>query len=312
MKHKMSCILRNSVIELSSPLAVVAHDAGAAHLMIGWMTGLKDVDVRIAVSGVAAELFALEYPELENMLLKDAMEGATLLFSGTSNPSINLEHEARLLARTIGIRSIGVIDHWVNYKQRFIRDGCEVLPDEIWVSDADAFGLARSCFAKQTIRQLDNFYLEQQVGQIKAKSETYAVHNGTHILYVLEPIFGSWDGSKVPNEFQALNFFVGKLNNLGLGIDIEICLRLHPSETEGKYDAWCQANSALNIVIDSESTLSDSIAWADWVVGCQTAAMVIALHANKYTLSTLPPLAPECSLPQKGIKMLRDLKLDIN
>ncbi len=308
----MSYILQNSAIKLLSPIAVVAHDAGAANLMIGWLRDLKDVEIRIAVSGVAADLFALEYPKLDNMPLDEAIEDAALLFSGTSSNLINLEHDARLLARAIGIRSIGVIDHWVNYKQRFIRDDCEVLPDEIWVSDSEAYRLAQKFFAKTTIRQFENRYLEHQVEQIKAKSDVYADHNGTHILYVLEPISGSWDGSNAPSEFQALDFFVSKLNKLGLGKDIEICLRLHPCEAKGKYNAWCKAHSALNIAVDSESTLSDLIAWADWVVGCQTVAMVIALHANKYTLSTLPPSAPKCVLPQKGIKMLRDLKLGIN
>jgi hypothetical protein len=308
----MSYILQDSAIELVSPIAVVAHDAGAANLMIGWLRDLGDVEIRIAVSGVAVELFALQYPELDNMPFEEAIENAAVLFSGTSSALTNFEHDARSFARAIGIPSIGVIDHWVNYEQRFMRDDCEVLPDEIWVSDSFAYRLAQKYFAKTTIRQLKNRYLEHQVEQIKAKSGVYSDHIGTHVLYVLEPISGSWDGSNVPNEFQALDFFISKLNKFELGVNVVICLRLHPSEAKGKYNEWCQAHPELNIKVDIESTLSELIAWADWVVGCQTVAMVIALNANKYTLSTLPPSAPKCVLPQKGIKMLRDLKLGIN
>lgn len=302
----MSCITQNSEINLKSPIAVVAHDAGAANLITGWLKDLPTAHIRISVAGPALDIFAAELPHLTNMALTDSLYGAGTLLSGTSSRASNIEHEARVLAREGCIPSIGVIDHWVNYAERFVRNEQQVLPDEIWVSDEIALSLAQDCFPAHPVRQLRNRYLEQLVEKITARTSR-EIDGKTRVLYVLEPIRARWGNNDTLGEFQALDFFISKLGLLGLGNDTEIRLRAHPSDPSGKYNAWCAAHSQLNISVDATQTLSDLIAWADWVVGCETFAMVIALHANKRILSTLPPYAPPCKLPQKEIRMLRDL-----
>lgn len=303
----MNCFLRSSPVDLKSPVAVVARDAGAANLIVSWLLDFPGIDIRLCVEGAAQEIFASEFPQLDNWRLAKALKGAAVLLSGTSSLATDIEHRARLQAREMGIPSIGVIDHWVNYNQRFIRKDHQVLPDEIWVSDHDAFSLAQTCFPGHPVRQLPNRYLERTVDLINAKSSGRFGRDSFRVLYVLEPILERWGESDVPGEFQALDFFVEKMALLGLGSQTEIRLRLHPSETPGKYDGWCRAHSGLNLSVDTRASLPEMIAWADWVVGCHTVAMVVAFHANRYTLSTLPPLAPGCALPQKEIKMLRDL-----
>lgn len=302
----MSCITQNSEIDLKLPLAVVAHDAGAANLIASWLKDMSEGDIRLSITGPALAIFSLELPHLMNMALTDALDGANTLLSGTSSRATSIEHEARAGARERGIHSIGVIDHWVNYAERFVREERQVLPDEIWVSDEIALSLAQDCFPEHLVRQLPNRYLEQLVEIINA-SHRSVTDCKARVLYVLEPIHERWGNNDTPGEFQALDFFISKLELLGLGCDTEILLRAHPSDPSGKYNDWCAALSHLNISVDTTQTLSDLIAWADWVVGCETFAMVIALHANKRILSTLPPWAPPCRLPQKEIRMLRDL-----
>ena len=55
---------------------------------------------------------------------------------------------ARDLAKQKGISTIGVIDHWVNYKERFVLNGVELLSDEIWVTDDEALILAKKYLRK--------------------------------------------------------------------------------------------------------------------------------------------------------------------
>ena len=38
------------------------------------------------------------------------------------------------------------LDHWVNYKQRFILNKKLILPNEIWVSDTLAYTIAKETF----------------------------------------------------------------------------------------------------------------------------------------------------------------------
>jgi len=302
----MRCISQNLGNNLKSPLAVVAHDAGAANLIVGWLKGIAAKDIRLSATGPALAIFACELPHLTNMTLNDALYGANTLLSGTSGPATSIEHDARAVARERGIHSIGVIDHWINYAERFVREERQVLPDEIWVSDEIALSLAQSCFPERLVRQLPNRYLEQLVETINS-SHRPVIDGEAHVLLVLEPIHERWGNNDTPGEFQALDFFISKLELLGLGGNTKILLRPHPSEPYGKYNEWCAAHSRLNLSVDTTQTLSDLIAWADWVVGCETFAMVIALHANKQILSILPPWAPPCRLPQKEIRKLREL-----
>lgn len=294
-------------IELTSPLAVVAHDAGAANLIIAWLKDFPELDIQLAVEGPAVKLFCDSFPKLKNTNVQSAMSGAAILLSGTSR-NTDFEKRARDMANVKNIPSIGVVDHWTNYKMRFQNNDMITLPDEIWVFDEYAYSLAISFFSESLVHQKNNRYIEQTVDKVNLITSNIKKNdNKTHILYVLEPFEEFWKDSNVPAEYQALDYFLDNIFMLGINSDIEIHLKPHPSEPDGKYIEWCNQNTGFNISIDDETSLDEQIAWADWVVGCETFAMVIALSANKKTLSTLPPWAPPCKLPYKEILHLREM-----
>lgn len=303
----MNYILQDLAIDRDSLIAIVAHDAGAANLILGWIFEQKHKNLIFCVSGPALDIFRRWWPLILNTDIDSAVRDAELLISGTSASTIDLEHQARLIARHFGVRSVGVLDHWVNYKQRFVRNEEFVPPDEIWVSDELAASIACACFPDQLVRRINNYFLEMQIQRISAKSEKKLDRRTLHVLYLLEPIKESWGQEGVQAEMQALNFFVQHRSLLGIGDNAQIRLRLHPSEAPGKYADWCMQHKELNIYIDCIGALPDLIAWSDIVVGCQTAAMVIALHAKRHVVSVMPPWSPACALPHDGIKMLRDL-----
>ena len=296
-------------IGLVSPITVVAHDAGAANLIIGWLKDSPEFEIKLCIAGPAKKIFASQYQRLKNLTLKEALNNASSLLSGTSGVS-DLEHNARLQAREQGIPSIGVVDHWINYRMRFLRNGHQVLPDVIWVSDDYAYSRAVKRFPKNIVRQMPNRYLEKMVVYINEITEKDRIDDIIRVLYVLEPINIRWNDSDVLGEFQALDYFIQNLNVIG-NKKVMIKLRGHPSDVSGKYNDWCNRNKHLNIIVDMDNDLQDLIVWADWVVGCETFAMVIALHAKRKILSTLPPWAPACKLPHKEIVQLRELKNEI-
>lgn len=295
------------MIELFSPLAVVAHDAGATNLIIGWLKEREDLVLHTCLQGPAISLWSSAFPGWKNDSLTDALSNAAVLLSGTGWGS-DLEYEARKMARDMGVPCIGVIDHWVNYTERFVRNGKKILPDEVWVADNYAREEAEKCFHGLSIRQLPNRYLEGMVEQIGVIERPVEKRPVAHILYVLEPIRTPWGRDSRPGEFQALDFFIEHIEKLGLECEAEIRLRPHPSDPSGKYDTWCMGNDTRHkLYVDASSSLVESIAWADWVVGCETFAMVVALSANRRVVSTIPPWAPPCRLPQKQILHLRNL-----
>jgi hypothetical protein len=299
--------MQNSVApELASPLVVAAHDAGAANLIIGWLRGRRDIEVRTCLAGPAVDLWTAAFGMPQILPSAEALRGAATLLSGTSYAS-DLEHQARAQAKAQGIHSIGVIDHWVNYPDRFLRDGSRVLPDEIWVADDDALTIATACFPGITVRQQPNLYLADLVTQVREVD--YGSHPGAarRVLYALEPIRHAWADGGASGEFQALDYFIRFGRQIGLDGTAEIRLRPHPSDPPGKYDAWLARHSNWNLHIDPSASLAQSIAWADTVVGCETYALVVGLATGRRVVSTLPPHAPRCQLPMKGITHLRDL-----
>ncbi len=245
--------------------------------------------------GPAEGLWKQAFPEapLCNSI-EIALEDAQSVITGTGWVS-NIEHEARRMAKASAIPSVAVIDHWVNYAERFIREGECVWPDEFWVVDEQAMSIAETTFPGAHIRLVPNLYLANQI-----QSVLPAPIVEPELLYVMEPIRTDW-GRGEEGEFQALDYFVSKLPRLNLPAETVIRLRLHPSEPKGKYDAWIAMHPALNILVDNSHQMSEALSRARWVAGCESFALVIALGAGRQVFCSLPPWAPACRLPHHGL-----------
>jgi hypothetical protein len=294
---------------LGSPIAVVCHDVGAANLVFAWLrdwanSGLLDQhEFRLVLQGPAqvawhAQAMALPHMQLHTAL-DEALSGAHCVLTGTGWAS-DLEHDARKLASLQKIPCVGVIDHWVNYQPRFERDGEVVLPDVIWVADPYAAKIAKVLFKNVPVVEMTNVYLDEMVKAIPPFHK-----DCNNLLYVLEPIRNDW-GRGVAGEFQALDFFAQHLHKIVGNQRIDISLRPHPSDALGKYDAWIQAHSHLNVGIDAHTSLSKAIENAKWVVGAETFALVVADAAGRQTYSSLPPWSHPCRLPHSSILHMRD------
>lgn len=291
---------------LPFPIAVVAHDSGAANHIIAWSKTTDLKKMHACLAGPALLHWERSFPNASTGTLVDSLLNAKSLLSGTGWAS-NLEHEARIMARKLGIKSVAVVDHWTDYRNRFIRNGEEVLPDEIWVVDEHAQKLAETEFPDTHIVQVPNLYLDGLVNEVLSNEANSPRGGQSHVLYVLEPIRQAWGAVNQPGEFQALDFFSEQIGLLRLGTNPSIKLRLHPSDAIGKYDQWMEAHQDLQITLDDSLFLAESIAWSDVVVGCQTYAMVVAAAAGKRVISSIPPWAPACVLPQPEIIKLAEL-----
>lgn len=290
----------------TGPVAVVGHDAGASNLILGWLRQLPGIELRPCFAGPALALWQRESRAITCIDVETALDGAALLVSGTSYAD-DTEHRARRLARKRGVRSAGVIDHWVNYAGRFSRGGEDVLPDEIWVADEYAAATARETFIDTPVRQLPNSYLDGLAAEVRAIAACSPRGPGRRILYVLEPIRAGWTAAPGSGEFEALDFTLQRLAEFGLLDGAELRLRPHPSDPPGKYDAWLSAHPGLAAAPDPSPSLAAAIAWADLVIGCETYALVVAAAAGRQVLSSLPPQAPRCRLPIREIIHLRDM-----
>jgi len=280
---------------LDVPLAVVCHDAGACNVILPWLQR-RSFQVRAVMQGPALRLWRARFGNAPLChSLDEALRGARLLLSGTGWASA-LEHDARVMAQQRGVRSVALIDHWVNYPQRFVRDGHTQWPDEFWVTDDDALQLARWHFPASRVRLQHNGYLAEQVAAVRPMAD---IDQG--VLVVMEPMRTDW-GRGTAGEWQALDWFMQQRVAAGIPALAPIKLRPHPSDEAGKYATWLARHPAVQL--DGSASLAEALQGTRWVVGCESYALVVALAAGRTVFTSLPPWAPRCRLPQAGIRAL--------
>jgi len=283
---------------LPRPLAVAVHDAGAANMIAAWVQAASAPPDLVIAAGPALAVWRARFGD--NVVVvddPDALDRMACLLSGTGWAS-DIEHRARITAAKAGISSIAVIDHWVNYAMRFERAGVVQLPDTIWVGDEDAEAIARATFPDSQIEQHSNLYLTEQA------REAGPVPQDGDILFLLEPARSDW-GKVEQGEFQALDYFVERRDAVGIPAETPLRVRLHPSDPMGKFDAWVAEHPDASL--DTSIDLGSALAQARWVVGMNSAGLVIALSAGRTVLSALPPHAPPCVLPHAAITRLCEL-----
>jgi hypothetical protein len=282
-------------------VTIVCHDAGGANQILA-MVSSGNIGVETAyMEGPALSLWTrLMSNRTLAASLDQALGQAKTLMTGTGWSS-TLEYRARKLAKRRGIFSISVLDHWTNYSARFERDGEVVLPDELWVVDEYALERARSTFPELPIVLKQDCYAEQQLLEILPLS----LVNSNELLYLLEPARSDWGRGEV-GELQALRYFLERLPDLNLPSDTRICLRPHPSDPPGKYAEFLSIQNPFSLFLD-KGDLAQALSRARWVAGCQTYALTLALKAGRRVYGTLPPWAPACRLPHRGLIHLREM-----
>lgn len=282
---------------------VVCHDAGAANIILSWLKGTNQKNFKALVCGPAEKLWQEYFPDVETYQnIEDVLEGSVTLITGTGWGS-DLEHNARRLAKQKNIHTVAVIDHWVNYAERFTFNDESIMPNEYWVSDSYAEAEAKKHFEWNRIKLIENYYLRSQLEMISLVQ----LSKIPECLYILEPIRDDW-GRKGQGEFQALDYFIKNKSKIGITKDCILKLRPHPSEPKDKYYDWVENNQIhMSIIIDDSLALADSIGRASWVVGCESYALTISIAANKLVYSTLPPWGNKCRLPHKELVLIKDV-----
>ena len=288
------------------PLAVVCHDAGAANLIVEWLKDYKG-DLQPCMLGPAKIIWEKHFPGTKLISIDTVLNGSKSLLSGTGWGDV--EHSARIKAKKIGIQNISVIDHWTNYRERFIREESEVLPDIIIVSDKHAYNQAQILFPSILVIELPNNYLQVEAKLACSERLKECKDPIENILIIGEPLRLIKSGKDTYLEVEAIEFLMINLNKINISNrSVNIVLRLHPSESLVKYDKVLKKHkdSVSKFDLSKNTHLYQDIAWADLVVGMNSFALVVALTANVPTMSILPPLSIDCILPYKEIMHLKD------
>ena len=291
-------------------ILVVSHDAGGAEVISHWIKNNNKYNFIYVLDGPAKNIFkrvlGVEY--FSN--LKDGFSYCDSLICGTSWQS-DLEINAIIEAKKRGFFSIAVLDHWVNYEERFKYNKKSIFPDELWVFDSYARAIAKKTFKdkKISIKTQKNFYIEESIKKIKKNKE---VNEVCKILFLSENIsdhalkkFGN-ENFWGYDEFKALNFLLRNLHIFGHP-KYQIKIRPHPSDKANKYQAYISKIKNIEVFVSNEKNLFEDISESNVITGCETMAMVIALFSGRKVYSCIPPGGRNCSLPFKEIVHLKKL-----
>lgn len=291
-------------------VVIVSHDAGGAEVLSSYVRR-REIDCIYVLEGPAKRIFQRKLGPIKCLPLKKAIQQSESVLCGTSWQS-SLEFDAIKLARSQTCRSVAFLDHWVNYRERFVRAGECCLPDEIWVGDRMAETLAQKAFPTTTIRVVENPYFQDIHQELKATHrQRVSKSDSIRVLYICEPIgehallqFGN-ERQRGYVEEDALRYFLANVKVLGKPIE-RLVLRPHPSEQAGKYDG-IKLECEIPIEIGGTHTLIEEIVNSDVVIGCESMAMVIGLLAEKRVISCIPPGGKPCDLPYQEIENLQVL-----
>lgn len=287
-------------------ILVACHDAGGAELVSSFISR-TGVLARAVLSGPAERIFARKLPNITRISLAEGLTCASRLICGTSWPA-TLECEAILAAREAGVPSVAVLDHWINYRRRFERNGVFYNPDVVWVCDELAEQIAHKELPELAVTRIENPYRLELIDQLAAMPSVES-RRSLSILYVTEPtaeasllLYGDSRHFGY-TEIQALREFLIRLNDwVEVG---EVVIRPHPTEPADKY-SWACADSRIRI--DVGAPLLMQVAYADIVVGCNSMAMVVASWLAKRVMCAIPKGGRGFSLPVDGIEFLNEVE----
>lgn len=296
-------------------LCVVSHDSGGAELLASYVAR-HGISCEFVLGGPALNVFERRIGNISPIKLESALVDCDEFLTGTSWES-DLELKAVAAARTAGKPTTSFIDHWGHYRERFIRDGVECLPDILWVGDRIAENLARKTFPTTPVQLVLNPYFEdirEALPEIESSPTSRAV-DGLRVLYICEPIgahelrvYGD-ESHWGFDEFDALRYFFENRAALGQPL-FGLVIRPHPSEASGKYDQIADEFGKITRIGGKKSLLQE-IVDSDVVVGCESMAMVVGLIAGRRVISSIPPGARhQCSLPMHEIESLQNLVTD--
>jgi hypothetical protein len=307
--------------EPKSRAVVVSCEAGGAQILSSWVRDVcPEGDYSYCLQGPAEAIFRTKLGKIRQVELAAirSLHGPFDRIITSTSWVPDLERTAIAIAKEKGIRSISVLDHWTNYRERFLplglwgaigSDWIRYLPDEVWVCDNYAFTLAaRLGFPAERLVQIENPYLSAIRREIKQRKATLPIQKpGLCILYLSEPVADDLEKTYGDanywgyTEYDLVQALVEDVNLcLQEGLPLSVRIRLHPNEVEGKYDTLLKMTPAIHLSPNVD--LLDDLMWADAIMGGESMGLIIALLTEKPVFSVIPESdRKQCALPHQEI-----------
>lgn len=227
-------------------------------------------------------LEVLPYKEGDELLLKSFRPD--FIFAGTSYTS-KIELKFIKQAQSQDIFTIAFIDHWTNFRSRFVWNDEVIYPDEIWVIDEEAKKLAleEGLDAKKIQVRGNPYYNFLRNWKPTIQKGAFLENLGlpksaSYILYVPEPLSQVGGIEKYGfDEFEILEQIVSELSGQYL-LDLKnfLLIKLHPNQNKNIFTQRLRqiSSSCLQIKVLEDANINLLMFYADSVIGLFSNALL--------------------------------------
>lgn len=235
----------------------------------------------------------------ENMQQVD-LDGYDYLFTGTSHPASSGGFELNGIrsASAKGLQSISFIDHWVNFRLRFVLDNELILPDYIWVIDEAAKSAAiADGLPAEKISIHANPYHSYLAGywQSAYRKKEYLATLGLSITDKTRVVIYAPDPVSIRNiaglpfdEIGVMDILYGIMESLDIP-DILLIVKWHPLQPDIVLKKGTEKNSNVRIRQLRNALNIELINCADLVVGFYSNFLLEAAAMNVPVARYFPP-----------------------
>jgi hypothetical protein len=239
-------------------ICIVANDAGGA-MILKYLVYFSKSKFSYILTGPAKNIFNRKNSKQN---YRNIIDSSDFVITGTSYKSLT-EYNCIKYCKKINKKVYSVLDHWINYKIRFLRNRKYVFPDKIIVCDKDAKKIASKEF--KNISYMSNPYWRY----IKKK---FIKKNNLNKDYLF--VSSNYDRLKKKN--SDISILKKLLSNLKKNkFDSRLFIRRHPSETNAKFNNYFLINKSYKIYLDKNKNLIDSFKGKKIIFGHNSMALVI-------------------------------------
>ena len=256
---------KNKSIEkllLGKKVSVISYDSGGAEVLSSFTKHYK-AKYSFTVGGPAQKIFENKINNFKNLPLTKNIDKSDIVITGTGLDS-DLEYEAIKYCKKNNKKVFSYIDHWVNYKKRFIRRNKLLLPNELWVGDNDAKKIAKKNFKKIKIVLVPNPYWIQSINNFKKIKKIVS----NTILFVSSN--NDRSNNKRINDQVIFTKFLKYLKNKDIK---KINIRRHPSEKNNKFKLKFYKKKFIKF--DNNKNLLSSLSSCSKIFGHNSMALVL-------------------------------------
>jgi hypothetical protein len=262
-------------IHWARKIGVAANDAGGAEQIV-WLIRKMNYKVKAYLDGPAIRIFersGIDY-EVINSISELIDSELVITGSGWMSP---LENEVIRQCQTSRIACVTLLDHWVNYHERFLKDP-DVTPNMLAVTNLPALILANKVFPGKPIWLLPDFQIESYKVSISKENS----RRNVLVLFEPSPTLASifYITSEMEEELIKRAFQLKESKGLG-----HVELRLHPSQDRDSQRVSNLRVKYPQMLLSRKDDLVDDLRSSAVVLGFSTYGLYISAMCGMDTRS---------------------------